>query len=143
MKANLKSRSVDVVGVENISLGERLRTLRELKEMTQNDLQKTSGVRQAVISAIECGKKPMDLVVARKLAQGLAVPLSILVLRSSDEQSSLAAYLEILEKFGEEANEFMQSYAMAAKQIAGLKEDQQIIIARKGTAISSTIVPAN
>ena len=90
MATSLKARSADVVGVENVSLGERLRALRELKAMTQKGLEATSGVRQGDISAIECGKKAMGLAVARKLATGLDVPLPMLLERSSDGTGGFA-----------------------------------------------------
>jgi transcriptional regulator with XRE-family HTH domain len=40
-----------------VTLGERLKLIRERRDLSQNELSRRSGVRQALISEIESGKK--------------------------------------------------------------------------------------
>ncbi len=58
--------------------GEMLRTMRNLQEMTQEDLAKASGVSQPAISAIEGGLE-LGPDRARKLAQALRIHPAILL----------------------------------------------------------------
>ena len=98
MVAKLKSMPQDVVGYIEITPGERLRGLRELMEITQKNLELSSGVKQGDISAIERGKKGMGLVVARRLAKGLGIPVSRLFDegRTSEVNTRIA---ELMERF--------------------------------------------
>jgi transcriptional regulator with XRE-family HTH domain len=88
MTITLKSSPADVVGYIELTPGERLRGVRELMDMTQNDLEAASDVKQSDISAIERDKKGMGLIVARKLSGGLGVPLSRLIQESSTTAAS-------------------------------------------------------
>lgn len=98
MVAKLKSMPQDVVGYIEITPGEKLRGLRELMEITQKNLELSSGVKQGDISAIERGKKGMGLVVARRLANGLGIPVSRLFDegRASEVNTRIA---ELMERF--------------------------------------------
>jgi transcriptional regulator with XRE-family HTH domain len=60
-------------------LGERLRQLRELAGLTQNELAKKARVQQSVIWAVEAGKqKSMNLHTALRIAEVLGVSLDLL-----------------------------------------------------------------
>ena len=59
--------------------GAMLRTLRELQEMTQTDLEKASGVPQTTISALETDSINLGVERARKLAAALKVHPAILI----------------------------------------------------------------
>ncbi len=57
----------------HLSIGEGLRVLRELQEMTQAQLAAMTGIPQAAISAIENGRLSLGLDRAKKLALALKV----------------------------------------------------------------------
>ena len=59
--------------------GRRLRILRELNEMTQEQLARASGLSQATISALESGAKTLGVERAKKLARPLHVHPAVLV----------------------------------------------------------------
>ena len=57
----------------HLTIGEGLRVLRELQEMTQAELAAASGIPQAAISALENGRLSLGLERAKKLARALKV----------------------------------------------------------------------
>jgi transcriptional regulator with XRE-family HTH domain len=60
-------------------LGERLRQLRELAGMSQNELAKKARVQQSVIWAIEAGRqKSISLHAAVRIAEVLGISLDLL-----------------------------------------------------------------
>ena len=61
------------------SLGERVKVFREQKRLSLHDLVDRSGVEEAMVSKIEMGKLSPTIAVAKKLAEGLDVPLAALL----------------------------------------------------------------
>jgi len=63
----------------NISVGKSVRIIRELQEMSQNELTKASGIPQSTISAIENDRVNLGVARAKQLARVLkchpAVPV--------------------------------------------------------------------
>jgi transcriptional regulator with XRE-family HTH domain len=57
----------------HLTIGEGLRVLRELQEMTQAEVAAASGIPQAAISAIENDRMTLGLDRAKKLARALKV----------------------------------------------------------------------
>ena len=55
----------------NVSIGESVRILRELQELSQNDLAKLSGVPQSTISAIENNRVRLGVERTKTLARAL------------------------------------------------------------------------
>ena len=55
----------------NVSIGESVRILRELQELSQNDLAKLSGVPQSTISAIENDRVRLGVERTKTLARAL------------------------------------------------------------------------
>ena len=62
-----------------VSPGRRLRILRELNEMTQDELARASGMAQSTISALEKGTKALGVERAKRLARPLHVHPAVLV----------------------------------------------------------------
>ena len=62
-----------------VTVGESVRILRELQEMSQNQLAQASGIPQATISAIENGRVRLGVERAKVLARALKVHPSVLV----------------------------------------------------------------
>jgi transcriptional regulator with XRE-family HTH domain len=63
-----------------MALGERLREVRERRGWSQHELARRSGVRQALISALETGKQTDTAAsVLRRLARTLGVSMDYLV----------------------------------------------------------------
>lgn len=62
-----------------ISVGESVRIVRELQEMSQNDLAKVTGIPQSTISAIEHNRISLGVERAKVLASALQVHPSVLV----------------------------------------------------------------
>jgi transcriptional regulator with XRE-family HTH domain len=74
-----------------MALGERLRQLRELAGLSQNELAKRANVPRPVISMVESGKqKGMSLENARRIARVLGVTLDMLA-GSGDEDAADAS----------------------------------------------------
>ncbi len=70
----------------HLSIGEGIRVLRELQEMTQADLAAASGVPQAAISALENGRLSLGLERAKRLARGLKVHPAVIAFPDWDER---------------------------------------------------------
>lgn len=62
-----------------VSLGETVRILRELQELSQNQLSKLTGIPQASISAIENGRVNMGVERAKIFARALKCHPAVLV----------------------------------------------------------------
>jgi len=74
-----------------MALGPRLRQLRELAGLSQNELAKRAGIPRPVISDVESGKQhSVTLETARRLARVLGVTLDFLAGPSEDEDEDEA-----------------------------------------------------
>lgn len=63
----------------DVSVGESVRIIRELQEMSQNDLAKATGIPQSTISAIENDRVKLGLERAKVIAIALKCHPSVLV----------------------------------------------------------------
>lgn len=63
----------------NVSVGESLRIIRELQEMSQNDLSEATGIPQSTISAIEKGRINLGIERSKVLAKALSIHPAVLV----------------------------------------------------------------
>ena len=70
-----------------MTIGERLKRLREIKGLSQNELAKRSGVHRPTISELEAGRQ-QDVTVetARRLARALGVSLGLLAGKEDDSE---------------------------------------------------------
>ena len=80
----------------NISVGESVRIIRELQEMSQNDLARASGIPQSTISAIENDRINLGVERAKQLARILRCHPAVLVFPGWDFLHKVVGY-----KFGE------------------------------------------
>jgi transcriptional regulator with XRE-family HTH domain len=62
-----------------LTVGQQVRNVRELQEMTQADLAKSSGVPQPTISSIEADRVAIGVDRAEKLARALKVHPAVLL----------------------------------------------------------------
>ena len=62
-----------------VTVGESVRIIRELQEMSQNDLSKAAGIPQSTISAIENDKVNLGVGRAKQLARVLKCHPAVLV----------------------------------------------------------------
>jgi transcriptional regulator with XRE-family HTH domain len=62
-------------GADTMLIGERLRQLRELKGLSQGDVEKTSGLLRCYISRVEHGHTVPSLETLERFAAALDVPL--------------------------------------------------------------------
>jgi transcriptional regulator with XRE-family HTH domain len=74
-----------------VSVGESVRLLRELQELTQNQLSAASGIPQATISAIENDRVNLGVERAKVLARALKCHPAVLVFPSWDVERESAA----------------------------------------------------
>jgi transcriptional regulator with XRE-family HTH domain len=74
-----------------ISVGESVRIIRELQELSQNELAALSGIPQSTISAIERDRVNLGVERAKKLARALKVHPAVLVFPGWDVESESAA----------------------------------------------------
>jgi transcriptional regulator with XRE-family HTH domain len=74
-----------------VSVGESLRILRELQELSQNQLAQLTGIPQATISAIENDRVRLGVERAKVLAQALKCHPGVLVFPGWELPSDAAA----------------------------------------------------
>ena len=74
-----------------VSIGESVRILRELQEMSQNELAKSSGIPQSTISAIENGRVRLGVERAKTLARALRCHPAVLLFPGWDVAVESAA----------------------------------------------------
>lgn len=74
-----------------VSVGESVRIIRELQEMSQNDLAKLSGIPQSTISAIENDRINLGVERAKTLAMVLKCHPAVLVFPGWDVTHANAA----------------------------------------------------
>lgn len=75
----------------SVSVGESVRILRELQEMSQNELSTLTGIPQSTISAIERDRVNLGVERAKVLARGLRCHPAVLVFPSWDIKHESAA----------------------------------------------------
>jgi transcriptional regulator with XRE-family HTH domain len=75
----------------SVSVGESVRIVRELQELSQNQLASLSGIPQTTISAIENGRVRLGVERAKALARALKCHPGVLVFPGWDLSSEAAA----------------------------------------------------
>ena len=75
----------------DVSVGESIRILRELQEMSQNELSELTGIPQSTISAIENDRVNLGLERAKILARALRCHPAVLVFPGWDVSQESAA----------------------------------------------------
>ena len=75
----------------NVSVGDSVRILRELQEMSQNELTKATGIPQSTISAIENDRVRLGVERAKVLARALRCHPAVLVFPGWDIEHDSAA----------------------------------------------------
>jgi len=74
----------------NVSVGESVRVVRELQDMSQNELALASGMPQSTISAIENNRINLGVERAKQLARALKCHPAVLVFPGWDEVEQVA-----------------------------------------------------
>jgi transcriptional regulator with XRE-family HTH domain len=74
----------------NVSVGESVRIIRELQEMSQNELALACGIPQSTISAIENSRINLGVERAKQLARALKCHPAVLVFPGWDETERVA-----------------------------------------------------
>ena len=75
----------------DVSVGESVRIIRELQELSQNQLAKLTGIPQATISAIENDRVQLGIERAKKLAVALNCHPTVLVFPGWETKNNPAA----------------------------------------------------
>ena len=75
----------------DVSVGESVRILRELQEMSQNDLSKLTGIPQPTISAIENNRVKLGVERAKIIARALKCHPAVIVFPGWDIRQESAA----------------------------------------------------
>ncbi len=75
----------------DISVGESVRILRELQELSQNDLAELTGIAQSTLSAIENNKVKVGVERAKVIARALRVHPAVIVFPAWDVEKESAA----------------------------------------------------
>ena len=75
----------------DVTVGESVRIIRELQEMSQNKLAELAGIPQSTISAIENDKVKLGVERAKALARALKVHPAVLVFPGWDVEKESAA----------------------------------------------------
>ncbi len=74
-----------------VTVGESVRILRELQELSQNDLAELTGIPQSTISAIENNRVQLGVERAKVLARALSCHPAVLVFPGWDVEQESAA----------------------------------------------------
>ena len=74
-----------------VKVGESVRIIRELQELSQNQLAELTGIPQSTISAIECDRVNLGVERAKVLARALKVHPAVLVFPNWDVGRESAA----------------------------------------------------
>lgn len=74
-----------------VKVGESVRIIRELQELSQNQLAELTGIPQSTISAIECDRVNLGVERAKVLARALKVHPAVLVFPNWDVERESAA----------------------------------------------------
>lgn len=74
-----------------VTVGESVRTIRQLQELSQNQLAELTGIPQSTISAIERDRVNLGVERAKVLARALKVHPAVLVFPGWDIESESAA----------------------------------------------------
>ncbi len=74
-----------------VSVGESVRIIRELQELSQNELSALTGIPQSTLSAIEHGNINLGVERAKVLARALKVHPAVLVFPGWDIEQNKAA----------------------------------------------------
>ncbi len=74
-----------------VSVGESVRIIRQLQELSQNDLAKLTGIPQSTLSAIENDRVTLGIQRAKTLARALQCHPSVLVFPGWDVEAETAA----------------------------------------------------
>lgn len=74
-----------------VSVGESVRIIRELQELSQNDLAELTGIPQSTISAIENDRVQLGVERAKVLARALQCHPAVLVFPGWETESEAAA----------------------------------------------------
>ena len=74
-----------------VSIGDSVRIVRELQEMSQNELAKRSGLPQSTISAIENDRIALGVERAKVIARALKCHLAVLVFPGWELEEDVAA----------------------------------------------------
>jgi transcriptional regulator with XRE-family HTH domain len=75
----------------DVSVGESVRILRELQELSQNDLAEQTGIAQSTISAIENDRVSVGVERAKVIARALRVHPAVIVFPAWDVEKESAA----------------------------------------------------
>lgn len=75
----------------DVSIGESARIIRELQELSQNELAELSGIAQSTISAIERDRASLWAERAKALARALKCQLAVLLFPGWDVEHETAA----------------------------------------------------
>jgi transcriptional regulator with XRE-family HTH domain len=75
----------------NVSIGESVRIIRELQELSQNELSSLTGIPQSTLSAIEHDKVNLGVVRAKVIARALKCHPAVLVFPGWDVDREIAA----------------------------------------------------
>jgi len=80
----------------DVSVGESVRIIRELQELSQNQLAALSGIPQSTISAIENDRVTLGVERAKTLARALLCHPAVLVFPGWDVDREFAAKQELI-----------------------------------------------
>ena len=75
----------------DVSVGQSVRIIRELQEMSQNDLARISGIPQSTISAVENDRVNLGVERAKVIARALKCHPAVLVFSGWDVDKDTAA----------------------------------------------------
>lgn len=88
-------------------LGKRIRQIRELRGMTQEELEEASGVNARYLSALENGKKNITVESLEKIANGLKTDILIFFTLGEIESFDKASFEKLLDVMSDEQKKLL------------------------------------
>ena len=101
-------------------LPERIKEIRDSKDMTQEDLGLAMGSDKSAVSKIECGTRTPSLDTIAKVADALGVPISDLFSKDESEDLFLLQFKERASKIPQEKKELFEKMINTALEFAGV-----------------------
>ena len=91
-----------------MNLGKGIKLVRTLRDLTQSELSRKSGIDHSYISLLERGKRDPTFSTIVRLATALDVPLVILVFLASDEEDLVGLDAVLQEKLSNSALQLLR-----------------------------------
>lgn len=117
-----------------INFGERLQQLREMRGVTQKEIEEKTGIFQASLSAYEHGRREPNLATIEKLAEAIGVRM-IDFFPNENEGQALPAFEDGINPLSKEEKELVEYYREVThpKEKKAIKDMAKLLAAKRAS----------